>query len=73
MVSLVTLPARSHSHPRQIIIIIHNIGGHTQVSLYPGLREGASSLCQLRSPEGCVLLPALSWPLWDLTSEPIPA
>lgn len=55
MVSLTTRTAHSHSHPRQIIIIIHSINGHShRGSLYPGQGAGA----RLQSQEGCVLLPA---------------
>lgn len=45
LVSLVMLTAHSHCHPRQIIIIIHNIDRHSQQLSMPRAGGGDEAVC----------------------------
>ena len=58
VVSLETLTAHSHSHPRQIIIIIHNIDRHLKWLSISRARGGTRQSAQASEP--AVLCPGLN-------------
>ena len=45
LVSLATLTAHSHSHPREIIIITHNMDRHSQQLSMPRAGGGDEAVC----------------------------
>lgn len=65
VVSLATLTAHSHSHPRQIIIIIHNIDRHSKWLSISRAGGGDQAVCSGFGASSAVSWPQLC-PLWNV-------